>query len=236
MTPGQSARLKTVDAYSVRRIRAFASLPTVVVRDLDAVVVPLTPQRGEILFSQNDKSSGVYFLFSGGVKLTTVVSKTKTALLRIARSGEFLGLSAAVAQRPYIATARVLENSHIAFVPGEELKRLMGRHSQLAVAVSERLADDCVEALTEMLLFRVTSTTLQRLTRLILRWSRAHGSHPQEIRIPYTQAEIGQLIGASRETVTRLMTQLERKGIISVSHSQLSIVDPQFLKRIAGPN
>jgi len=218
----------------VTRVRGFASLPDAATRDFDAVLVRSNQDRGAIIFSQNDKPSGVYILFSGRVKLTTVVARGKTALLKIAGPGESLGLSAVLAQRPYIATARVLEHSHLAFVPGEELQKLMGRHSQLAIAVAECLADDCVEALTEMLLFRVTSTTLQRLSRLILRWSRAHGSHRHEIPIPYTQAEIGQLIGASRETVTRLMKKLERKGNISVVHSQLSIVDPHSMKAIAG--
>jgi len=222
-----------VPDYSVRRIPAFASLPDDAIEDLDDAVV-LEPQvSGTILYEQNDKALGVYLLFTGKAKLTAVVATGKTALLRISQPGELLGLNAAMAQRPYMATARLLEDSQIGLLRREAVVNLMERHPQLAVAIAQRLASDCAEALTEMLFLRVTTTTLQRLAMLILRWSGGNSARRHEIPILYTQAEIGQMIGASRETVTRLMKQLERKGDISVSHSQLKIVDQQAMKKIA---
>jgi len=219
--------------YSARRIRAFVSLPDDVIRDLDDALVPIPQVSGTILYEQNDEPQGVYLLFTGKAKLTAVVATGKTALLRISQPGELLGLNAAMAQRPHMATARMVEDSKIGLLRREELVNLMHRHSQLALAVAQRLASDCAEALTEMLFLRVTTTTLQRLAMLILRWSGANSARRHEIPILYTQAEIGQMIGASRETVTRLMKQLQRKGKISVSHSQLKIIDSQSMKKIA---
>lgn len=227
------ARHSRVPDYSVRRMAAFASLPDAVIRDLDVALVPSPQTAGAILYTQDEKPRGVYLLFSGKVKLTTVVATGKTALLRISQPGELLGLNAAITKRPYLATARILEDSQIALLRREELVSLMSRHPELSIAVAERLATDCAEALTEMLFLRVTTTTLQRLAMLILRWSSGNAARRHEVPIIYTQAEIGQIIGASRETVTRLMKQLERKGNICVSHSQLKIVDQQSMKKIA---
>lgn len=229
----QGNRRSGATDYSARRIPAFASLPDDVIRDLDDALVPIPQVLGTILYEQNDKPLGVYLVFTGKAKLTALVATGKTALLRISQPGELLGLNAAMAQRPHMATARILEDSEIGLLGREELVNLMERHPQLALAVAQRLASDCAEALTEMLFLRVTTTTLQRLAMLILRWSGANHARRHEIPILYTQAEIGQMIGASRETVTRLMKQLERKGNISVSHSQLKIVDPQSMKKIA---
>lgn len=233
MSLAQGDKRRRTPEYSLRRIPAFASLPDAVIRDLDSALVPSPQTGGEILYSQNDKPAGVYILFSGRAKLTAIVATGKTALLRISQPGELLGLNAVIARRPYMATARVLEDSHIAFLAREELVSLIVRHPELAIAVAERLATDCAEALTEMLFLRVTTTTLQRLAMLMLRWSGANGARRHEVPILYTQAEIGQMIGASRETVTRLMKQLERRGSICVSHSQLKIVDQQSMKKIA---
>ena len=225
--------LKTTPEYSVGRLRDFASLPLLAVRSLDEMLVPSPQTRGAILYTQGNDPSNVYILFAGKVKLTAVLAKGRTALLRIAESGELLGLNAVMAKRPYIATARVMEASQIAFIPKEEFVSLMERYPDLAIAIAERLAHDCTEALCEMLFLRVTSSTVQRLATLILRWSAATRTRRNGIPILYTQAEVGQMIGASRETVTRLMKQLERAGDICVSDSKLKIVNRPALENIA---
>ena len=229
----QGNRRSGAPDYSIRHIPSFASLSDYVIQDVNEALVPTPQAAGTVLYSQNDKPLGVYLLFTGKAKLTAVVATGKTALLRISQPGELLGLNAAMAQRPHMAAARIMEDSQVGLLRREELVNLMERHPQLALAVAQRLASDCAEALTEMLFLRVTTTTLQRLAMLILRWSGANSARRHEIPILYTQAEIGQIIGASRETVTRLMKQLERKGCISVSHSQLKIIDQHSMKKIA---
>ena len=233
MVVAQSVPSKRTANYSVRRIPLFASLPQNVISDLDVLLAPSFQASNTILYSQNDKASGVNIVFTGRVKLTAVVATGKTALLRISHPGDLLGLNAVMAQHPYMATARVLDDCRIAFLDRQSLVDLMNRHPELAITIAERLANDCAEALTEMLFLRVTTSTLQRLAMLILRWAGGNGHRRSVFPIFYTQAEIGQIIGASRETVTRLMKKLERKGNISVSHSKLKILDQQSIKKIA---
>ena len=233
MVIAQSARSKTVPEYSVRQIGAFSSLPDSVVQNLDSMLAPSSRSAGEILYSQNEKPSGLHMLFDGSDKLTAVVATGKTALLRISGEGDLLGLNAVLAQRPYLATARVLNDCQLGFIGREELVSLMNRHSELALSMVERLAVDCAEALTEMLFLRVPTSTLQRLAMLLLRLSDAKDLRRHGVPVLYTQAEIAQMVGASRETVTRLLSQLERKGEISVSRSKLKILDQPALKKIA---
>ena len=233
MVTAQRARFKRVPEYSVRRIAAFSSLPDNVVQNLDSIVTPTSKTAGEILYSQNEIPAGLYILFDGRVKLTAVVATGKTALLRISGEGDLLGLNAVLAQRPYLATARMLTDCQLGFIGRDDLVSLMNRHSELALGMVERLAVDCAEALTEVLFLRVTTSTLQRIAMLLLRLSKSKDLRRHGVPVLYTQAEIAQMVGASRETVTRLLNQLERKGEISVSRSKLKILDQQALKRIA---
>ena len=233
MVIAESARFNRVPDYSVRRISAFSSLPDRVVQNLDSILTPSSRSTGEILYSQNEEPSGLHILFDGRVKLTAVVATGKTALLRISSEGDLLGLNAVLAQRPYLATARVLNDCQLGFIGREDLVSLMNQHSELALGMVERLAVDCAEALTEMLFLRVTTSTLERVAMLLLRLSEAKDLRRQEVPVLYTHAEIAQMVGASRETVTRLLTKLERKGEISVSRSKLKILDQQALKKIA---
>jgi len=231
MAIGPSA--KTVPEYSVRRISVFSGLPDTVVQRLDSTLIPSSRAAGEILYAQNEKPSGLYLLFHGTVKLTAVVAGGKTALLRIASAGDLLGLNAVIGQHPYMATARVTKGCQLGFIARDDLSTLMTRYSELGLVISQRLAEDCAEALREMLFLRVTTSSLQRLAMLLLRWSAANGTRHRRLTLLYTQAEIGQMIGASRETVTRLMNQLERDGEISFSRSKLKILNERGMKQIA---
>jgi len=231
MAIGPSA--KRVPEYSVRSISVFSSLPDTVIQRLDSSLISSSRGAGEILYAQNEKPCGLYVLFHGKVKMTAVVAGGKTALLRISRAGDLLGLNAVIAQHPYMATARVIKECRLAFIAREDLVSLMMRYSELGLFISQRLAEDCAEALTEMLFLRVTSSSLQRLAMLLLRWSAANGGRQRRLPVFYTQAEIGQMIGASRETVTRLINQLERDGEISFSRSKLKILNERGMRKIA---
>lgn len=222
---------KTTPEYSLRQMRDLASLSIEAMRAINATLVPSTQPRGAVLYAQGDEPSDVYILFSGTVKLTAVIAKRKIALLRIAQAGEFLGLDAVMAGLPHLATARVLEASSVASIGKQELLSLMDRYPQLAITVARRAARECTEALSEMLFLRVTTSAAQRLAILILRWSSA--ARRDGTPILYTQSEIGQMIGASRETVTRLMKRLERMDDIRISDSKLKIVNRRELERIA---
>lgn len=224
--------LKTSPQCSIRRLRDFASLSKEVVEIVDSLLTPSAQIRGEVLYIQGEESANVYALFSGRVKLTAAVTEKRAALLRIAESGELLGLEDVMSQRPYLATARVLETSHVGRISRQQLITLMDSYPDLAFAISELLARDCADALSEVLFLRVIASTLQRLAMLILRWSTRSRTR-RDIPLLYSQAEIAQMIGASRETVTRLMRQLEETGDIRVSNSKLKILNRADLERIA---
>ena len=223
--------LKT-SQHSVRCLRDFTSLSKEAMELLDGVLAPSAQIRGAVLYTQGEESANVYVLFNGRVKLTAAVTEKRSALLRIAEAGELLGLEDVMSQRPYLATARVLQTSCVGRISRKELVTMIDSYPDLAFAVSERLARDCADALAEVLFLRVIASALQRLAMLILRWS-AGGRTRRGIPLLYSQAEIGQMIGASRETVTRLLKQLEVAGDIRVSNSRLKILNRADLERIA---
>src|SRR5262249_26485786 len=90
------------------------------------------------------------------------------------------------------------------------------------------------ERAIDMLLLRAASSRSRQLAAILIhladRFDTAAGG---ESALTYTHAELGQLIGASRETITRLMKQFERRGLIKTRHSTFQIVDPQALGEIA---
>ena len=212
----------------------FCNLPNNVLADLGMSKREVHRPSGAILYSQGEKSAGLFILCQGRVKLSKISSQGRTAILRICGRGDMLGASEVLANCPYTATAQVQEESVLAYVSREKFLRMMARHAIVGLRTSEHLSSECLRAFRDLSLLRIPSSALQKLTRVLLRWSRADaGSRVQEIPMIYTHAELAQLIGTSRETVTRLLNKLEDEELIRVRGGLARILDVERLRAMA---
>src|SRR5579872_6211369 len=93
----------------------FCELTPLSLKDFDAIKSTATYPKGALLFVEKQDARGVYVLCEGEVKLSISSSEGKTLIMRIARSGELLGLMAAVAGLPYEVTAETIHPCQVAF-------------------------------------------------------------------------------------------------------------------------
>lgn len=164
-----------------------------------------------------------------------VASHARTTLLKIASPGEALGVAAAVLGREHLTTGQTTEPSSLAFLQRDDLLTLMQRSPDFCRAVTHYLATECIDNATETLSLRVPSSTSQKLAATLLRLAGGRGNgFPRPASLIYTHAELGQLIGASRETVTRLMNKFEDAAMIVAGKSTFSITDQRLLEEMSG--
>jgi len=195
--------------------------------------------RGAVLFVEGQACRGVFILCQGHAKLLTSSRDGKTVILRIAQPGEVLGLSAAVAGRPYLATAEVIEPAQANFFRTEDFLHFMREYDEAAYHAAEVLSYDYRSAFDAMRTLGISHSVPERLARLILEWGATAGrdaknQKPVSIRVPFTHEEIAELIGASRETVTRLLNDFKRKEMICFNGSTLTILDWAALEKLLG--
>ena len=197
----------------------------------------VTPHRGgAILFLEGQTARGAFIVCSGKVKLSTTSKEGKVLVLKIAEPGEIIGLSAAISGESYEITAETVGPCLVNFVARDGLLRLMERSGELglrsALAVSKEF-QTTYRDIQELVLSRSSSG---KLARLLLSWAgRKSEASSQELRIyaALTHEEMAQRIGASRETVTRLLSELRRKDLIALDGSSLVIKNRTALEAIA---
>ena len=187
--------------------------------------------KGAILFAEGQSPHGVFLLCSGSVKLTTYSSEGKAIIARIAQAGEVLGLSASISGRPYMATAETLIPCQVNFMRRDDFLQFLKENGTACLRVSEHLSNNYHDAFEQVRSLGLSASASEKLARLILEWARTGSQSDKGIRIKLTltHEEIGQLIGASRETVTRLLSDFKRKGIIVVKGSTLIVKDEPAL-------
>src|SRR6476660_9116572 len=208
-----------------REDRLFCNLPPPAVEKLARITSAAAYPKGAILFVEGQSPRGVFILCTGRVKLSTTSADGRTLILRISEPGEVLGLPATVTGKPYELTADVIEPTQANFISRTDFLAFLREHGEAALRVAQQLGETYHSAIAEMRTIGLSHSAAEKLSRFLLDLSRDHDEENGEIRLTLTltHEEISQMIGASRETVTRLFADFKRKEFLQVRGSTLII-------------
>jgi CRP/FNR family cyclic AMP-dependent transcriptional regulator len=213
---------------------AFCRLPESSLRALEAVKYTTLYPRGALLFVEGQPGRGVYVLCSGRVKLSATSSDARVIITRIARAGEILGLCATLSGGPYEVTAETLEPSQVNFVRAADFTRFLATNAEAALRAAEQLGRNYSAALEQVRLLGLSHSAAAKLARFLLEVEGSNGRAPADrLRLALTHEEIGQLIGASRETVTRLFSEFKQENLIQVKGAVLQLNNRPALEALA---
>ncbi len=189
---------------------------------------------GSMLFIEGQPANGVYILCQGNVKLYTCSQDGKVVILHIAKPGEILGLSAVVAGGDYEVSAEVIEPCQINYVRRKDFLDMVEQRSDVAMRAVEHLSQQYQAAYDQIRSFGLTNSVAGKLARLMLSWCRESGNGQGAVRLklPFTHEEIAEMIGTSRETVTRLLKDFRQNELITLKGSDLLIHDPERLRSV----
>jgi CRP/FNR family transcriptional regulator, cyclic AMP receptor protein len=217
-----------------REERLFCNLPDSAIKSLATITSSAAYPKGATLFVEGQPARGVFILCSGRVKLSTSSADGKTLILRIAEPGEVLGLPATVTGTSYELTADVIEPAQANFITRNEFLNFLKDNGEAALRVAQQLGETYHSAITEMRTIGLSHSAGEKLARFLLEWA---ANYPEEkgqvrIKLTLTHEEIAQMIGSSRETVTRLLADFRKKQILQVMGSTLVIKNKQGLQSI----
>ena len=222
-------------ATTPMRVLPFIS-PLGAISGIDQVKRSRIYPRGAVVFHEGHTARGIYVLSSGRAKISISSADGRKLIIRVANSGDMLGLYAGMTGRPFEATAEMVEGGRVDFIPRQDLLNLLGQQKTFGMDLVELFSRQFCDFVHHARMLALSESALEKLARLILRWSRDSGERTSEgvrVRIVLTQEEIAQIIGASRETVTRLFSALKRDQIIRVKRDALWIRDCEALASLA---
>ncbi|HVZ82631.1 MAG TPA: Crp/Fnr family transcriptional regulator [Terracidiphilus sp.] len=200
-------------------------------KDLMSLATALSYPAGHVLFAEREAARGIYIVLEGAVKLSINSSDGRRLSLRIAQKGEILGLTSTISGNAYELTAETLYPAKIAPVGRREFLGFLARHPEAYQTVSEELTREFMLACEQLRTVGLASSAPEKLARLLLDWS-AQGQAVDagaKFRFPLTHEEIGEFIGASRETVTRTLTAFKNRRLVSFHGSMLTIPNKSAL-------
>jgi CRP/FNR family cyclic AMP-dependent transcriptional regulator len=199
----------------------FCNLSDEAITQLNEIQSVASYPQGTVLFREGQDAQGIFILCYGRAKLSTSPADGKTIILRIAEAGEVLGLNSAMASRPYDLTAKSMDPTQANFISTGDFTHFLSQHGEAAVRVAQQLSENYHSACQEIRQLGISGSASEKMARLLLEWSAQHGGHGSKdadvrLTMDLTHEEIAQLIGASRETVTRTFGDFKRKKLIEV--------------------
>lgn len=191
-------------------------------------------RRSAVLFSSAQPADNLYFIESGLVKLTRT-NESGRIILAICGPGDMMGEECLGPGQPiYYAEAEVLNTATVSRIPKDLFARILAAQSDLArgfiayLMERRKVLADKVELLC---LHGVEYRILVYLAELsaLVKESADGGGY----QLPLTQLELADLIGATRETTSTTLNQLERRGLIRLSRRLVTVPSPALLREAA---
>ncbi|HET7749551.1 MAG TPA: Crp/Fnr family transcriptional regulator [Terriglobales bacterium] len=204
-------------------------------RGLAAVSYSTVYPENSVLFVEGQMPRGVYILCRGRAKLSMVSSEGKTLILHISEPGDILGLSSCLLSQPYQATVETLSPCQLNFIRREDFLHYIRSHPEAMFRVAEFLSREYRAACTEIGSLGLAHSAAEKMARLLLDWKETHsnGNGTTVLKLTLTHEEMAQMIGSSRETVTRMLARFRAKNYIEVRGSTLVIRNRAALQSLA---
>ena len=214
--------------------QTFQGLSPAILRELEMVTMTNSYPTGATLFGEGEQSRGIYAVVRGKVKLSVCASDGRTLILHIARANEALGVASTISHRDYEATAETLEPCDISFIRQSDLLRLMRVHGELALWVTQQLSVNYNSTCREIRNLMLSESASEKLARLLVGWlDQSTEARPScQMKLAMTHEEIGQMIGTSRETVTRLFAGFKKQHLIQLKGSTLFVPNRTALESL----
>lgn len=221
---------------SISQLCLPVSLAEAEVEHLDSIIQRNKPmQKGELLFRAGDSLDSLFAIKSGSLKTYTISADGEEQVTGFHLAGEVIGLDA-VAHRAHRGFAVAMETTMVCALPYEQVEELSGTmpalRQQLMRVMSLEILDD-----QELLLLLNKKNAEERLAAFLVNLSARlarRGRSATRFILPMTRSDIGNYLGLTIETVSRLFARYQKNELLNASGKEIEILDLKTMSRMAG--
>ncbi len=186
---------------------------------------PRKYRAGQMVYLQGTRPDHFYYLISGSVRSFISSSSGEERVLTVHRAGDLMGEASFFDGCPRVTSAMAVEDCQILAIDRAQLDAAFQRHPELALPMLQYLART-----VRMLSDHVESSSLpaqQRVVRWLLGQPAGEGG-----ALKATHEGIGQAVGLSRVTVSRVLGELASLGLVELGYRSVAVLDRAGLEAL----
>ncbi len=218
----------------LKMVPLFSSLKDEELEAINRAVFTKKYLKDQMILLADEEGDTLFIIIRGKVKITSFAENGKEVIFSIMSEGDFFGDMSLLDGKPRSASVISIEDSELCLLRREEFNRLIENHPGIALKLLKELtsrlrrADERIESLA---LLDVSG----RIAGILLQLSEESGKRLPDggviIRSRPTHQELANMVGTTRETVTRILSQLEQKNYIVMTGKSVTISNPDIFKR-----
>ena len=184
------------------------------------------------VFLQGDPLENVYFIYDGKIKIYKSDINGKEQIVAIAKKGEMFPHVGFFRKGDYPAYAEVLEPSTLIAIPISKFETVLIENPELCIKVFKVLGEKIVD-LQNRLEEQILNNTYEQIVKLLIRLAQKHGKEQEDgtivLKSEFTNKDLANMIGTTRETISRTLTKMKKDELIEVDDEGNTIVDVEIL-------
>lgn len=191
-------------------------------------------KKGQAIFQQSQHAFGVYCVNAGKIKLTQSGEDGKEQIVRLAKDGDVLGYRALLSGDNFSASAIVIEEASVCFIPKETFLGVMDNENSVSMEIIKRLSEDlkrAQERITQLAQKSVRERTAETL--LFLKEVFGYEADNLTIDITLSREDLASLIGTATETAIRLLSEFKHDGLIELNGKRIKLIKMKELVKVA---
>lgn len=214
----------------IKQISIFKDLPDFLIDPILKKVKTHTYKKGDLIFSEMDEAKGVFFVKKGVVKLSKGDSTGKEVVVCIKKAGDLFA-EACLFTEPgtcYPATAHMFIDGEVLFLRTKDLEKDILIHPELGVEIVRYMSvqlRSLTSIVRDIALLDVYSKTISTLARLAHDFGDKNQHNCVSINLQITIQEFANIIGTTRESVSRVFSKLKHEQIIEIQNKKIIICD-----------
>lgn len=190
-------------------------------------------KKGSFLFQEGQPASEMFLILSGRIQISKMNAEGQELYLRLCSEHDIVGELTLFTENPhYIFNARVMEDGQVAGIQLDTLEKTIFQNSNLGYQFIKWMNDHFRRTMTkfrDLVLYGKKGALYSTLIRL----SNSYGLQKEDgihITVPITTQDLAHFCGTAREIISRMLTELKKKKIISIDHKKIIIHNLDFLK------
>ncbi|MFD2176639.1 FNR family transcription factor [Veronia pacifica] len=203
---------------------------------LDDIIERKKPvQKGQTLFKAGDGLQALYAIRSGSIKSYTITEQGEEQITGFHLAGDLVGFDA-ITEMSHPSFAQALETSMVCEIPYEVLDELSGQMPKLRQQIM-RLMSSEIKSDQNMILLLSKKNAEERLAAFLYSLSTRFGERgfsAREFRLTMTRGEIGNYLGLTVETISRLLGRFQKSDLLAVNGKYITILDNEKMRDLAG--
>jgi len=217
-------------------VRQFSSLKALNKEELLRMAdckTSYTIKKGEHIFEEGEITKGVFCIKEGVCKLSKLSANGKDQIVKLVKPGELLGQRSMISDEPANLSAVALEDMEVCFIPKTDVMGFFNNNNGFSMNVMKTICGDLKDA-DDHMVNMAQKNVKERLAETLLYLEDSFGKNEDgSLHIQLSRDELAGIIGTATESCIRLLSEMNKNGLIELTGKKITILNKIKLKRMA---